>query len=869
MQKLQLRFMKKLFHSIGLLAAALSVSAQNPFIQKTATFDFHNYETLNPKVVFTNSTVCGMDDKTFVSDVVSFKAIRTDLSLSPVLNKNIKEGWAGFSFPSYAEMTVSVPAECQIEKIDFTVIGFYNGVSGLKVKSTSESSVTGSYFQGLWNALDSEGNHIDGITSVTFTNLTGLDITFSGIEVSYMSPADVLTYNSVSPAIDEETDPFTGYTLTFAQGIIVDEDVAFNVTDNEDNVVSVLHPSLSDDRKELTLTPDEPIVKPGSYTLAIPSATFKCVPANAVIPDGQPVYEYNKPFELTFSVKDHEDSFNAENVVSVEGKVKEIPQTLTLTFPGTIGSTTLTTLSLMDSEEAVASTAEVTFDSNELALAFPAPITELGAYTLSIPENSVTDEDGSHYNKALTLTFEVMGYDVPSDELIGQARNLLALTGAGYPKTHSSARLALEGVVNDETSSLQQYEEAIDAFISTDDIAFPQYGKYYTFQRICDSGAGNLHIGYSDDGFYTTDDENDAEHFLFVDAEGDRYVQTTNGTQAAISLSKATNAEPLKAFGLFDMSIDGFADDTARLGYKLSVTTSRDPNNEVAIYPADGTQTDDVPEVIITVDNVEKLTYHTDNPIRILKGGEEMNTVTDVIIDGNQLTFALSLPVTVEAVAYTVDVPKGAVTYYSIDHDVEVPAVRATYTLSYEYGFKSFTSKYILYYAPDPSLCYTPEMLENVTVSSNETELFVNPDFCKTYVMDLQGKTLFSGTLAKDNETDMDIDGYSNLKFQFNTPFTRSNMPDGQYVFHIEKGSFGDANFGEYLLNPVEKKKNECYVNTASNFLYTVNYEQAMGITSTDADAHENKTFDLSGRHVIGDVKPGIYITNGKKVVVK
>ena len=838
-----------------LVTFALSAAAQVTQVQKVATFDFHNPETLTPAVDFKGGSVVDVAGVEFVSSVVTFQSVRTPKSLSPLINQNIKPGWCGFQFPARASMVVSVPTGYELLSIDLRQ-GFYNGVDGYNVE-TVPSDKTGTYYQGLWSAADADGNGLSGITSVTLTNPFGLDAVFSSVKVTYTSPADVLTYSAISPAADEETDPFTGFTLTFASKVKVQQGAVFCVMDADDAVVAMLSPSVSG--TQLTLTPAKAITAPGSYKLSVSAGAI----ANE---DG----EYNKAFTSSFTVKDHPDSFGYTAISVDTGAVKELPQQVVLTFPSAIG-TFPANLTFANAEATIEKTATLSLEvgnSANLVLDFGDVITDVDTLMCTIPANTIQAADGIHYNPEFILSYSIVGYDVPSAELVALADSLLNLSGVGYPKSNADERTALAAVVNGTNKTKQDYETAVTAYLNTTNIVLPAFGNYYTLaKKSAADAAEKTYLGYDGEFYATT--EADAEHFLFVDIEGDRFIQMSDGTQAAVTLAKATDADPLKALGLLAVTIDGFDDQFSGIGYELTLTKSRDPKDLSEFLPATGTKTDELPEVTITVGQASSISYHPEKPIRILKSGNVVATITSATVSGNKLTFATGLTATPEIDSYTIDVPKGAITYATIDHEADVPALMATYELSTQFGFGVFTSKYSVFSSPSADSVYTPDDLNSANISSRETELFVTPDACVVTVTDARGVLVFTGTLVKDAESSLDTDGWSRLNYQFDAPFTRANMPDGVYTFTIAKGSFGDANYGAYLLDPASKEKKDCYVNGQLTFTYTVDYETATGIATVKAADPAAEVFDLAGRRVKGAVKAGVYVVDGKKVVVK
>ena len=850
--------MKKSLLVSFLCALTLNITAQSLVVPKVATFDFHHPETLTPAVDFGNESVCDINKVNFVDREVSFQAQRTWKSFTPVINQNIKPDWCGLQIPSFSAIVVSVPEGCQLLEIDMCSMGYYDGTGGIKMDS---STPLGTIYFGLWKAYN-DNDTIHGIQTMKFVNEAGHDGVVSGVKVTYLAPIDVLEYVNFSPAADAETDPFTGYEITFASNVTVNTDTTYLVTDADNQIVASLTPAVVNGKK-VTLTPDKPITKAGSYKLVIPAGTIAATNGDV-----------NKEWSFTFSVKDYPDTFIYSDINQPTGMVKELPAELVLTFPSQIGEL-VDVDGLKFTSNDGSRTKDVVFtvpaeDSTKLVLTLSEPVINRDTLTLSIPESSILAKDGFHYNPAFSLVYYIMAYDVPSEELVAQADSLLQLTGVGYPKTSSIERLALKEVVEGKDKSKQDYEDAIAAYLNTTDVVLPSYGSYYILTKMAKADSDQMsYLGYDGD-FYVSAEE-DAEHFLFVDVEGDRYIQMSDSTKKAVTLSKTVVAgDSLATFGLLDVVIDGFNDEIAGLGYHMTLTKSRDPKNMAVFAPVSGTLTDEMPELTITISQTQNITYHADKPIRLMLGEQVVKTITNPVVNGNKLTLQLGLEGTEAIDNYTVDIPKGAITYYSIDHEVEVPAMTADYGISKSYGFGSFLSTYSIFNLLSEDDYYAPEQLNDAAIMSTETDLFLNPESCVTRVLKSDGTTLFLGTLEKDAESSISTNQQSVLKFKFNVVFDRDNLPDGQYKFVIEKGSFGDSNYGQYLLDPTSLAKHDCYVLSGNGlvFNYKVDYDIATGISAVEAGAADNDIYDLSGRRVHAS-KPGLYIRDGRKVLVK
>ena len=843
----------KRFLLVSSLCLVVMAAVADNYIRKVAVFDFHHPTSLTPAIDFGLESVYDISRTTFTDRDVALKVERMPLSLTPVLNQNIKPGWCGLQFPSYAVMTITVGDAYELDYVDMVSLGFYDGTGGITLY---KSTPYGTYKHGRWSCIDANEQHVSGVKKIQFIVNNKSDAVLSGVKVYYLSPQDALKYTSVSPAIDEETDPFTGYTINFPTAVTVKSGVLFEVKDANEQTVAILTPAVNG--KKVTLTPDAPITKAGAYTLAVPAEAF-------TTEEG----EYNQAFTLSFTVKDYADSFAYETISLPVGRVKELTNPIELTFPSPIGTINAEGLKFTNADETV--TKDVVFsvsetDDTKLLLTLDETVTDLETLTLTVPENTIQAADGFHYNPAFTLTYTIMGYDVPSDELVAKAEALLQLTGPGYPRTGSDARQALSDVVNGENKSRQEYEQAVSDFISTDDVVFPAYGKYYTFAKKQSHDAANqLFLGYEDDFYATT--EADAEHFLFVDNEGVRTIQMTDGTLKAVTVTKTVADDPNDAFGLLTIDIEGYEDDVDGIGYQVTLTNSRDPKNESTFDPISGTETDELPELTITVAQAQAITYHEDFPISVLVGDEEIEgAVRNVTTEGNKLIVSFALPTLPNAVTYTVDVPEGAITFHSIDHEAVVPAMSAEYKLSSEFGFGNFMSLYSLFSMYDSGKTYTSDVMNEIAVMSNQTELCLNPHYNKVSLVNENGVTLYTGTLEKVTDSPYNDLGWSVLKFSFNTEFNETNLPDGQYWFVIEKGVFGDSNFGQYVSDPASIAKRDCYIIGQTYHTYTVD-NHPTGVTTVKAAAAAGAVYDLTGRRVKQVTKPGLYIQDGKKML--
>lgn len=160
------------------------------------------------------------------------------------------------------------------------------------------------------------------------------------------------------------------------------------------------------------------------------------------------------------------------------------------------------------------------------------------------------------------------------------------------------------------------------------------------------------------------------------------------------------------------------------------------------------------------------------------------------------------------------------------------------------------------------------------------SDLVCDPSKTVTIVRALSGSPVRSGhfepypTFAKDYPI---YEGRKAIRLVLDQPFHAGDLKykSGLYAIQIPAATFGDANFGKWLANPNSVSPSMCKVNKkSSSHSFQLNNslaEPTVSIENIDADAiyGEQRVYDLNGRRVAEPVKGGIYIINGRKVLVK
>ncbi len=151
---------------------------------------------------------------------------------------------------------------------------------------------------------------------------------------------------------------------------------------------------------------------------------------------------------------------------------------------------------------------------------------------------------------------------------------------------------------------------------------------------------------------------------------------------------------------------------------------------------------------------------------------------------------------------------------------------------------------------------------------SNITDLVADPNMEVRIARYDNNATIRSGRLVKSTRDDMP--DYYILKLVFDNPIQEGELRKDDYAVVLLAGTFGDANFGQYLQDKTSISPSLCHANDRETYTYTVDNDAVTGIDEITTDSDKPSViYDLMGRRVQNMSRPGIYIVNGKKVVKK
>ena len=975
--------MKKLFTLILLSLFCYAAGAQETLATAEATFDFGKPSELSPVPDFGDKTSISVANKTFkVKDIsVTFAAAQ-----STGLPSYFSEGYIALH-PGEV-MLVKCPTGYELVSITFPN---NNILGGIELSSGIKGTLDRSKYPVTWRNVDSEGNAIEGIKAVDFYN-ANQDAKIYGFTVTYRTPLDQLVTVSVSPESGSTVDAFNTMTLTFDREIASTAQ-QFQLTDGT-GTVAYLTPAVSG--KTVTLTPSAALTQSGKYSVTFPKNSF-------ISTEGY----YNKAFSTNFTYVLPKNTFNPESITPAEGSVEAMPETIELVFPDIIGNRKQTEGDNNDISKILCdvinaktgSVAGVATGSLKEGTDKTLVLTvknmdraARGIYTITVPEESVyniyygTESPNLRYNSEIVITYKVAGADAPSEDVLKQAREILAKTGVGYPKADAAERTALQAAVDAEDKSDEDYLVLIDKFVISTDIDLPADGKYYTIANVQKNGK-KYYLAYDGDAVTITSDAANAYSFKAsataeTNAVNVRTFSTADGKYlhtlvASTNYSEVTPAnvtseiKPVSSLSLVKMpslnnvdvdrlmfgtiAMSGLIGKKNNQGEDITAYSNVLANGNIAevetspyftenlsgafffaeaeapkvitkytvtINPVTETGVVEALEsIVVTFPELTDITLADASKISLK--GVKTNVVVPVegtpVVEGNAVTIKFG---ELANDTYTFTAAEGAFTYAKDGETVTVQEITASFTVNYidefVYDLNDLPNRIILDNNWGNNKI-NPRELNNLTIqlqddNQNSIETFLNPDAeviliynmsmiattgkfekyttTETYTEDVfirNGKemgvvSLQSGTniLLVDGTKYNDFGSvpgdeivekertkyYYHMKLNLAKQMNEQTAKDGLYWFNIPAETFGDAMYNRWLDGSVVAK-HDCHVNHFVQIAIETD-KTVSAITDINADEKtDDAIFDISGRRVNSTAKPGLYIINGKKHIVK
>lgn len=417
----------------------------------------------------------------------------------------------------------------------------------------------------------------------------------------------------------------------------------------------------------------------------------------------------------------------------------------------------------------------------------------------------------------------------PSAEVLAAAKELLKKSGLGYPTATSSARTALQTLVNSGMGDDAQYTAAMEAFASTTSVEMPAAGKYYTIAGVT-SNNKVAYLQYDGTNVTLTTDAAKATGFKAIAANtaynfqtgdgkylhtlmnGDGYTGTSKSNVTStldasvnnllvVRLGSISDVDAEKTMGLFSIygSMGKDSNGAAKSGYSLvnastaaiqapsaSLTSFSEtltngfrfaeidkakipvPAAKYTLSPADKAEQLSLKQVTLTFSYPGEVTVADKSKVTLKDAAGKTVTITDVALASgskNKVNITFS---ELAAGTYTLSAAKGAFTYTFADTKQEVAAITATYTVPAKPEVK---------YTLSPAAGAKLEELSAVTLT------FTNPT--STTLKDATKITL---TDANKKAVAVQVKAVDGKQGAFTISF--SKLAPGTYTLTAAKGAF-------------------------------------------------------------------------------
>lgn len=275
--------------------------------------------------------------------------------------------------------------------------------------------------------------------------------------------------------------------------------------------------------------------------------------------------------------------------------------------------------------------------------------------------------------------------------------------------------------------------------------------------------------------------------------------------------------------------------------------------------------------------------YFTDNE------GKKIENVEVVLkpVEGTINAFTIPLKGLAEG-DYRIVLPEGTFVFDKDEETfktLEITEAFSIHGINYDYN----------YFQVSPSADYVKDVdLNNILIMDAYyfDGLVANPDAVVRLALYDTNETITTGHLVNikeledngdsENPDDSDVStasedteesgesGLITLKVVFDKEIKAGDLKSDMYAFVMEKGTLGDNNFGKYLNDKNSISPSECHANGFFAIPFKVNNELATGISDITVKGNKSdKIYNLFGERVNNITVPGIYIINGKKVVVR
>lgn len=778
-------------------------------------------------------------------------------------------------------------------------------------------------YGGYWYSLEGE----DDVTELLFEN-TGVSSKIHQITITYVVPLDNVMPIEVSPLEDEEIPQFDSFVLSFDKEVTVADDAVFTLTGQDLTEPVTLTGKAEGTR--VTLTPASPITRGGVYTITCaeksimngefynPELTYN---VNVVEPKNTFAYTTIsiEPGQIDVLPTGIKMTFN-----TVVGKVSSTP--IYIYKEGE--EDPVRSVSLEADEKDVTLNFSPSKDIEEVGI-YTLTIPEGTIFNI-YEDGDIKQRFNPEFTLEYIVGDVKIP---ASTETIATAKALEESSrGIGYPATESASRKALTALFSSEEATDEDYEAAMKAFIEETDVELPASEQYYSIAAITSTGM-KAYLKYADGAVTLTHEATEAASFkATANADGSTTFETADGKYLHILINSdgyegtskknvtetynekvnnillsRLNVEGVgleQTFGLFSikgsMGLLGSAEREAYMliGVEdLSIQTNSDfglmffkesmtnafaieeqatpeipiPDAAYTLKPADKEEVESLSTITITFTDLKNVSVTPSAKGFLTDADGRVIDATDITaVEGDSNEFVLNFP-DVESGTYTLTIEKGSFSYLYGEQEAVVQAIIATYTVK-AIDFKyDFSNVYIFWNLEaqdrDTDAPVRDVALNDFTYCTYDTEFGIaDKDVLLVNYYD-PSKIITKAHFVKVTDAPS---GEYRIRLELDEPITAGSLQKGRYTYMIEKGTFGDANFAKYLKGDPKITKDMCHVNETLTYSFDVDNQIVTSIELlAGKEPVETVIYDLAGRRITGKPHSGIYVINGRKVIIK
>lgn len=709
------------------------------------------------------------------------------------------------------------------------------------------------------------------------------------------------------------------------------------------------------------------------------------------------LYE-NTSLSYTIPVHELRSTFVCESVDPAPGRVTEIPNPIKLKFsmPILLYEEKTEVIVFKDDEPFFAThLTKDPVDQKTALISYTGHYTDNGVYRFVIKEGAVHttflgtsfEDQFDRWNPADTLVYEISDEPEPEpepepqpedSETMKAAKQLLTVSGVGYPAEDAPARTALKDLIEaEEAPADDDIKAAIQAFYAETKVTLPTKDEWYQIVGV-NSVNDCIYVTLEDEGtrasvskdkakaanFQAVAVDDEANTVVFATKDG-RYLHVLSalpnydktsswnltGEQTDVnklvfdkftaqSLNNETITDSIM-FGKFTMkgqlgkNLRTGTDDEAYacLNYTTdqgSISTEAHDDNEKYLFADKNSHafiiksaSEPIAEMInpsaklipdtignstdtlkLVFENVHKVLLKDGTKPYFKKQGTDSKVeveMTNVLTAVEECDYEFLVHADgLEKNDYELVIPTGTFDYSTNSQPVNDIILRFTFTIGKTDSHDQqdpYNEKFQYTYG-------SISWLEDIQRDNARIDCIEDKDLNDFTLFSMLGNP-YSGLVADNSKivklymrgsedsgehpiayghfvpypeiTDIGYPDCQAIKLLFDEPVVEGSLQQnpGIYVYVIDPATYGDLNFGSYL-NDSESVDSSLpiIVNDRKFFYVYVDNERAQqradGIFSvTNNSQLTSVVFDLQGRRHTGALKPGLYIIDGKKRVVK